>query len=336
MGRLRVGIIGLGVGSKYIPWIIGNDLFELSAVCDFNESKIQEFILTYPHIPTTLNSSELINSFDLDVVLIASYDDYHFEQVIECVESGKHVFVEKPLALFKHQAEAIKEALTKNPHIKLSSNLPLRSCPRFINLKKEISTGAMGNVYHLEADYLWGRTEKLVQGWRKDMEYYSIIHGASVHMVDLVLWLTGKKVRAVYGLGNNLVTENYDFKYNDFAATLLKFEDGSSAKICSHGGCVHPHFHSLKVFGSKKTFVQDLISSYWVDSCNPDEEILKDTFEYPAKASRGNILESFLLFCLDDKCEPLVTADDVFKSMSICYAAQKATDENTLIEVNYI
>ena len=113
----------------------------------------------------------------------------------------------------------------------------------------------MGSIYHIEADYLWGRKAKLISGWRSEAKFYSIIHGASVHIVDLVLWLTGKKPKTVQAIGSRIVADGTAQKFNDFAILLLEYENQMTVKITAHGGCVHPHFHSLKVYGKKKLSV---------------------------------------------------------------------------------
>ena len=62
----------------------------------------------------------------------------------------------------------------------------LRTCPLFYKVRNCILTNNMGSIYHIEVDYLWGRKTKLISGWRSEAKFYSIIHGAAVHMVDLV------------------------------------------------------------------------------------------------------------------------------------------------------
>ena len=79
-------------------------------------------------------------------------------------------------------------------------------------------------------------------------------------MIDLVLWITKKKPVSVKALGSNLMVSETKQKYNDFAILLLEFEDKMSAKITAHGGIVHPHFHALKVFGKKLSFLLPYLS----------------------------------------------------------------------------
>ena len=130
----------------------------------------------------------------------------------------------------------------------------------------------MGDIFYLEGDYNYGRLNKILDGWRGKLDFYSIIYGGAVHLADLIIWLTGKKVVEVFTYGNDIITSNTNFKYNDFAVSLLKFEDKSIAKISSNFGCIFPHFHGLLIYGSKATFINDfeyglfILLSSWIFS----------------------------------------------------------------------
>ena len=69
---------------------------------------------------------------------------------------------------------------------KLSSNMVLRTNSRFRKFKEDNAEGNFGEVYYIEGDYFWGRYNKLI-GWRAEMDFYSIILGAAIHMIDLVM-----------------------------------------------------------------------------------------------------------------------------------------------------
>ena len=81
---------------------------------------------------------------------------------------------EKPLCLFLDEAVQIADALRKRPDLKLSSNLILRCSPRFKELKARILDGELGEIYAIEADYNYGRIEKLTDGWRGKIDFYSV------------------------------------------------------------------------------------------------------------------------------------------------------------------
>ena len=212
----------------------------------------------------------------------------------------------------------------------------LRTCPLFNKVRNEILLKNMGDIYHLEADYLWGRKEKIISGWRAEADFFSIIHGAAVHMIDLILWIIGKKPVNVRALGSNIMVSKTKQKYNDFAILLLEFEDQLSAKISAHGGGVYPHFHTLKIFGGKSTFIHDYAKTFWIESSNPSKDFRVENSLYPAKKNRDQALKSFINFLTNAEDKPLVSKNDVFNVMSICLAAEEAVKSGENITIKYL
>jgi len=336
MKKLNIGIIGLGVGEKHVLAFKKHPACEVVSLCDFADEKLSNSLRYCRNAKTTKQPAEILNDPAIDIVSIASYDNYHFEQVVEAIRNGKHVFVEKPLCLHAQECAVIRKLLTKKAGIRLSSNLNLRTCPRFLRLKECILSGVMGQIFYLEADYLWGRLHKLVNGWRKDMDFYSIVYGAAVHMIDLLMWITEARPVEVQGYGNRIATRSSGFRFNDFASVLMKFEDGMVAKVCASGGCIHPHFHKITVFGTKKSFVQDSLEGKWIESCDPKTACRKIAEEYPAVERKGEVITKFVDSIIDENVCPIVSNDDVFATMSVCFAAEKSIQEGKAVQVEYI
>ncbi len=336
MKHLNAAIIGLGIGEKHIDAFNNHPECEITAVCDFDRTKLEKVSEKYPDVNVTQNADEILTDPDINVVSIASYDNFHADQVLKALQYDKHVFVEKPICLQPDEALAIRKTLKNKSGIHLSSNLNLRTCPRFIRLKQAVQSGEMGRLFFLEGDYLWGRIQKLTDGWRKDMAFYSVIYGAAVHMIDLILWVTNQQPVEVTGYGNRIATEQSDLRYNDFAVILLKFGDGMIAKISANGGCVHPHFHKIAVFGSKKTFLNDLSGGMFLTSRELGAERMEVAEEYPAVNEKSGIITSFINSILSTNPLSIVTADDVFSTMSVCFAAEEALKEGKTVKIKYI
>jgi len=180
MEKYNVGIIGLGVGEKHIKGYQSHQSCEVVALCDFSEEKIRSVKRKYPFLKIVKDADEILLDEGINIVSIASYDNYHYEQIIKAIHNEKHVFVEKPLCLYKKEAVEIRKLLQSKPHLKLSSNLILRESPRFKLLKKMIQGGEFGNVFYVEGDYNYGRLHKLTDGWRGKIDFYSIVYGGGV------------------------------------------------------------------------------------------------------------------------------------------------------------
>jgi predicted dehydrogenase len=140
----------------------------------------------------------------------------------------------------------------------------------------------------------------------------------------------------VQGYSNNIATRGSDLKHNDFASLQLLFENGLIAEISAHGGCVHPHFHQLQVFGSEKSFTNTITGQGWLDGCERDTFIREAKGEYPEKMERGKALTSFLDAIVSGNNRPLVDQEAVFNSMSICLAAEQAIQTGREMTIEYI
>ncbi len=334
--KIKAAVIGLGVGAHQARTLFARQDCELVWLCDLDAAKLSALGSELSSARLTENDQDVLTDPDVDLVCVATYDEAHHHQVVTAVEHGKHVYVEKPMCLTVDEARDIRASLHVRPSLRLSSNLVLRTCPLFNRLRKAIHSGEMGEVYHLEADYLWGRKGKIISGWRAEAGFYSIIHGASVHMVDLVLWITGKRPVNVQALGSCVAVAGTKQRHNDFAVLILGFADQTTARISAHGGCVHPHFHSLRVFGTDSTFLHETTGTIWVDGSDPSQPFRPEAAAYPAKECRGQCLESFVDALRNPDKSPLVSQEDVFAAMSICLAAEKAVQNGRVVEIEYL
>lgn len=333
---LKAAVIGLGVGAHQARTLAAHPNVELLWLCDLNDDTLATLGHELPQARRTHHDQTVLTDPAVDLVCIASYDAAHHRQVITALEHGKHVYVEKPMCLTKAEAQSIRRTLTAHPHLQLSSNLVLRTCPLFSRVRAAVQAREMGALYHLDADYLWGRKEKLTSGWRAAADTYSIIHGAAVHMVDLVLWITGMTPVSVRALGSRIAVADSPQRHNDFAVMLLSFANQMTAKIAAHGGCVHPHFHTLRVFGTQATLLHETSGTHWLDSADPSQPPRPEHADYPAKQHRSQALVSFVEALLDANRRPLIPQEDVFQVMSVCLAAEHAATTGRTVDIDYL
>jgi len=334
MKQLRAGIIGLGVGEKHIEGYQSHPDCEVVALCDFSNEKLTMARTKYPDIKLTHQADELLSDPDIDVVSIASHDNYHYEQIVQAINNNKHIFVEKPLCLYEGEATHIRRLLQEKPGLKMSSNLILRMAPRFRLLKQMITDGHMGQLFYVEGDYNYGRLHKITDGWRGKIDFYSVVYGGSVHIVDLLLWLTGDRVVEVAAYGNNLASRDTGFRYNDMVVSILKFQSGMVGKVAVNFGCVSPHFHVLSIYGTKATFVNGLEYGTLFESRDPTQAGRKITAPYPG-TQKGALIYSFVDSILN-RSQAEVTLEDIFKTMSVCFAIEKATHQSGSVVVRYL
>lgn len=334
MSTLRAGVIGLGVGAQHVEGYNSSEGSRTIAVCDSDPKALAAITQRHSRLKQYDNAEDLLGDPEIDIVSIASYDDVHADQAIRAIEAGKHVFVEKPLCLRKEDAVAIRAALNSNPEVQLSSNLILRMSPRFCDLRQRVSAGELGTLFHVEADYLYGRKHKLTDGWRGQVDDYSVLLGGAVHMVDLLRWVMNDEVVAVAACSNGIATRETQFRYDDMALGLLRFSSGAVGKVSANFACIHPHYHQLAIYGDQGSFINGPEQATLIRSTpkGPQTESINTPYRTLPK---GLLIESFVA-SIRGSVAPLVTADDVFKTLSVCFALQEATQSDHWVPVHYL
>jgi predicted dehydrogenase len=331
---LRVGVIGLGVGEQHALAYARDPGCRLTVLCDRSADQLTSVGRRFPGVETTARPEDVLESDDIDVISIATYDDAHAGQVLAALDHGKHVFAEKPLCLSLAEARRIRAALEARPDLRLSSNLILRRSPRFAEVRRRIRAGEMGRIFHVEGDYDYGRIHKITDGWRGRQEHYSVVLGGAVHMVDTLLWLTGERVTEVCAFGNNICSAGSGTDFDDMVVAILRFAGGLVGKVTANFGCVRPHGHGLAVYGTQATFVNGDPLGRWYASRDPGVEPEAVETPHPG-AAKGDLIESFVRSILEDGAA-IVTAEDTFLTMSVCLAIERSAREGTTVGVEYV
>lgn len=320
--KIQAGVIGLGVGESHVLGLQAHPMCEVKAICDINEEVLQRIGKKNPSCTLSSDPDSVLYDPEIDLVCIASYDDVHEKQVVNALRNNKHVFVEKPLCLTSEELSNIAEELKLHPHLLLSSNLILRKTPRFVELHERIASGQLGKIFHMEGSYDYGRIHKLTDGWRGKIPNYSVTLGGGIHLIDLMLWLSGKKVSSVSAVGNNLATSHSQFEGLSLTSSNIGFEDGSTAQITSNFASVTPHHHKLWIYGTSGTFEQSHMGAAYYCSQNPNEKPEDVSSPYPGTA-KGDLLANFVDSIILGN-QPLVSAQEVLNATSVALAIDQA------------
>mgnify|MGYP000920894951 CR=1 FL=1 len=346
---LGVGVIGLGVGAHHARAALNHPGVGGVLLRDLDQDRANALAAAlkreFPGKEVAVAQTEagLTDAPGIGAVCVASWDEAHFSQIMAALRAGKHVFAEKPLCQSPGQASAIREALFRGAapsggRLRLSANMVLRTCPLFREIRQAWREGAFGPVSAVDADYLWGRPGRLTRGWRGRMADYSIVRGAAVHMIDLILWLAGERPEEVFALGNNLATAGEGFPFADSCALSLRFPGGLFARVGAMGGCVVPHFHRLAVHGARRGFAHELTGSVWIEKGDNGEAAVRPARgEYPARDKRPRVLAAFLdAVCgREGASRCLVPENDVFDVMAVCFAADESLRAGRPVRVEY-
>ena len=337
MSRLRAAIIGLGVGEQHIAGYRAHPGAEVVAVCDVDAAKLAMAAERYPELRRTPDARELLLDPEIDVVSVASYDDAHYDQIRLALEHGKHVFAEKPLVLHEHEAIEVARLLRAHPELRLSSNLPLRLSPRFVRVRELIAAGELGDVFHVEGDYDYGRRHKLTDGWRGKIPYYSVMLGGGIHMVDLLTWITGLRISEVVSAEGNATGHDRErlrapeFRHRAVAHGGRPADQGQRQPRLRVAPLPRrAHLWHLRDVRQR--------ASRWVlyrPAPAPQEAVATVVDDpYPGVA-KGDLIESFVDSILTG-ADAAVTARDAFDGLSVCLAVERALAGGGPVSVEYL
>jgi predicted dehydrogenase len=332
--KLNAAVIGLGVGARHAQIFKSHKKINLVALCDFDDDKINFYKKKFKNCKFTNNAEDIFKDPNIDLVSIASYDNFHSNHILQAIKYKKHFFVEKPFCLNIHDLNKIYLNLKKNNKIIFSSNLILRCHPAFLELKRRIKNNLMGQIYYCEGDYNYGRINKILHGWRNSIPFYSVILGGSIHLVDLILWLSGKKVKSVIAEGNKIATKNSKFKNFDLVSALLKFEGGMIAKVTSNFASVTPHHHILSIYGTKSTFLYNNKEiKYYKSRENSNFEKIRSRF---SNKKKSGVLVSFINSVYYKNDLNIIHKKEIIDLMSVCLAMEKSLRTKKWEKVQYI
>lgn len=257
MRPLGVAVVGLGIGEAHARSYAADPRCALRWLYDLDPDRARRLALALGTGKAASSFEVMLADPDVRIVSVASYDDAHFAQARDALRAQKHVFVEKPLCRTADELSALRAVWESAGRPHLASNLVLRGAPLYAWLKQIIDAGELGDVYAFDGEYLYGRMPKITHGWRARVEDYSVILGGGIHLVDLMLWLTGQRPASVSAVGNRICTTGTAFRYEDFVAATFRFSSGLVGRVTANFGAVHPHQHVVRVFGTKATFLYD-------------------------------------------------------------------------------
>src|SRR3989442_15635973 len=143
MDKVRLGIIGLGMGAFHAQYLLEGKVkrCELAAVCDAVPDKLAR----YPKLKQFTNSQEMIRSQLVDAVLVATPHYAHTTIGIDALRQGLHLLCEKPLSVHKADCQRLIAA-HKGKRQKFAIMFQMRTDPIYVKIKKLIQSGELGEV----------------------------------------------------------------------------------------------------------------------------------------------------------------------------------------------
>lgn len=342
MKNFNVAVIGCGrISYKGIEAIINNkETLQLVATCDPIEEKAiakkDEYIEKLGKNATVniyKDYKEMLEKEDVDIVYIATESGYHPEIAINCMNKGKHVIVEKPMALSIKDADEMIACAKKN-NVKLCVSHQNRFNDAIQKLRKEVEANRFGKMVNGTARILWNRNMGYYEQapWRGTYELDGgTLMNQCIHNIDLLQWMMCSEVDTVYAQCDTFLR---DIEAEDFGAIVIRFKNGAVG-IIEGSACVYPKNleETLSIFGEKAAvciggLAVNKIETWRIEGSEESEDEVLAAQEADPDSVYGfghTLLFKDVVDSIIDNREPLVSGEEAKKPLEIILAAYKST-----------
>jgi scyllo-inositol 2-dehydrogenase (NADP+) len=187
---MKIGVVGFGAAAQYmhLPFLVTNKKFELLSILQRHGFSAIE---KYPGVQVVRSLDEMLADERLELIVITSPNDSHFDYAWRSLEAGKHVVVEKPFTITSEDArKLIAQSKKKNRILSIYHNR--RYVSDFLTIKQLLKEKKLGEIVEFEAHYDRYRPEQRPNAWREENEPGSgILYDLGAHLIDQVFCLFG-------------------------------------------------------------------------------------------------------------------------------------------------
>jgi len=248
---IRFGIIGAGVAGRYHAQAIAQTPgARLIAVCAGHPERAAALASTF-NARVEPDVAALLACDDIDAVCICTPSGQHAEQGIAAAKAGKHVLVEKPLAITLADADALIDAC-RTAGVYLGVALQRRTDPDFCAAREAIAAGALGRPILGVITIPYLRTQKYYDSaaWRGTwtLDGGGALMNQGIHLVDLLIWLMGDEVVEVQA---RTATLAHTIEVEDCASATLRFAGGALGAIAATTAAAPGFPHRVEVYGTQ-------------------------------------------------------------------------------------
>lgn len=222
----KVGIAFVGAGSyaqgNLLPYLPTNDTaIALRSVLTRSGTTSKRVAEKFGFENCVSHLSDILGNSNVNTLFVATRHDSHCQYVVEGLQAGKHVFVEKPLALNRHELDRIDEAVASHPTCQLMVGFNRRFSPLATQLRSVLTDAPMSMIYRINAGSMpassWVQDPKIGGGR---------IVGEACHFIDLMSYLARALPTAVYA-----AAVPAPGGFNDTVSIHLQFENGSIGTV---------------------------------------------------------------------------------------------------------
>ena len=342
MKKLNVGVIGYG-------WAATAHIEAINAT---EEARVTAVYSSRPQDPAALSAAhggdiryfsevgDLLADPDIDVVDITSYPSQHRSQAIAAATAGKHLIIEKPLALSLEDCKAVVAAV-EDAGVQACVCFECRHSGQFLTTKALIDEGFLGDVHYGEIDYYHGVGPWYGQyRWNVKKENGgSSLLSAGCHALDALLLCMGGEVEAVTSYAAQSTNEIFQaYEYPTTTTTIIKFADGRIGKTASVIDCLQPYYFHTHLVGSEGSLLDDKFHSTKLGALKKDGwsqlniSLMDsgDVSDHPYQKE----FEGFFQSLVRGEAMPLTSIQESFKTFEAIFAADLSVEEGREVKIS--
>ena len=262
MGDLNVGIVGLGwVAGAHIETFKSVQGGNVTAVCSRREHDDAALASEYgTDLHAYTDYEEMLNSPDIHVVDICTPHPYHADQAVAAAEAGKHLIIEKPIALTHDDTLRVRDAVMA-AGVKVCVCFECRFSAHFTMIRSVIDQGLLGELHYAEVDYYHG-----IGPWYGQYDWNiksgfggSTLLTAGCHALDAMLFFMDGAVDEVTSYRTRSTSEFFaPYEYDTTSVSIFRFEGGKKiAKVTSSIDCLQPYYFHVHLVGSEGSLLDN-------------------------------------------------------------------------------
>ena len=255
MNKVRYGVVGIGNQGTYYSYLLKEGKIEngvLTAVCDNNPVKLEIAKQKLQGIKYYDNYVEMLNSNEIDAVLVETPHYQHPEIVIECLKRNIHVICDKPAGVYTKQVREMNEVANK-AKARFTMMFNQRTNCVYRKMKEMISQGLIGQLQRVTWIITdWYRTQSYYDNgaWRATWsgEGGGVLINQCPHQIDLIQWILGEmptRISAFCHYG-----KWHDIEVEDDVTAYLEYRNGATGVFITTTGEA-PGSNRLEISGTK-------------------------------------------------------------------------------------
>jgi predicted dehydrogenase len=251
--KIRVGFIAAGgISIGHYQRLNATRKAEVVALNEPSQKSLENIYRQCPgseKLPVFNDYRDMLANVALDAVVVQTPHTLHYEQTDYCLSKGLHVLSEKPLTCTIKHAQALIARAKQAKRI-LMISYQRHFDPSFRYMREQIAKGALGEVQYVQAiqSQEWLRAVKGT--WRQTISLSGggQINDSGSHLVDIVMWVTGMKVKTVYAK-----IENFGTEVDINSSLSMEFENGALGSMSVIGNAP-TWYEDHSIVGSKGAF----------------------------------------------------------------------------------